>query len=66
MRNSKMTHARVPSHIASLQDAKTKEEMLELVRKYWDEGINSGPAIDSDEVFRELFADLDAKYPSKG
>jgi RimJ/RimL family protein N-acetyltransferase len=31
MRNSKMTHARVPSHIASLQDAKTKEEMLELV-----------------------------------
>jgi hypothetical protein len=66
MRNSSKTRARVPSHIASLQNAKTKEEMIELVRKYLDEGRNSGPAVDGDEVFRELFAELDAKYKSKG
>ena len=56
---------RVPDHIASFQDVKTREELIALARKYIDEGINSGPSIDGQEVFREVFAELDAMQKAK-
>ena len=56
---------RVPDHIASFQDVKTREELIALARKFIDEGINSGPSIDGDEVFRELRAELNARQKAK-
>jgi antitoxin ParD1/3/4 len=37
-----------------------RERAVEELRRLVDEGRNSGPLIDSDEVFDELFAELDA------
>ena len=56
---------RVPDHIASFQDVKTREELIELARKYFDEGINSGPSTRGVDVFRELRAELNARQKAK-
>ncbi len=37
-----------------------RENAIEELKKLLDEGRNSGPLIDSDEVFDEIFAELDA------
>lgn len=39
---------------------KQRERAVDELRRLVDEGRNSGPSIDSDEVFDELFAELDA------
>ncbi len=37
-----------------------RDKAIEELKKRLDEGRNSGPLIDSDEVFDEIFAELDA------
>lgn len=37
-----------------------RDKAIEELKKLLDEGRNSGPLIDSDEVFDEIFAELDA------
>lgn len=65
MSSASLDSDRVPRHIASLQDAKMREEMIALVQKFLDEGINSGPSINGEDMFRELIAELNTKYPVK-
>jgi antitoxin ParD1/3/4 len=49
----------------ALRDWKSKRTMREQaiveIRRLWDEGINSGPSVDADEVFAELLAELNEK-----
>ena len=37
-----------------------RENAVEELKKLLDEGRSSGPLIDSDDVFEEIFAELDA------
>lgn len=53
---------RVPSHIASIQDAKSRDEAIDLMRKFIEEGINSGPSVDGPEALKRLKAKLATKY----
>jgi antitoxin ParD1/3/4 len=39
-----------------------REHAVEELKKLLDEGRNSGPLIDSEEVFDEIFAELDATH----
>jgi hypothetical protein len=65
MRSARLDSDRVPSHIASLRDAKTREEMIALVQKFLEKGISSGPSINGEKVLRELIAELNTKCPAK-
>lgn len=38
-----------------------RQQAVEALRRLWDEGINSGPAVDGEEAFTRLKTKLDAK-----
>lgn len=40
-----------------------REQAIEELRRLWDEGVNSGPAVDGEEAFARLKARLEARLP---